>query len=79
MSEAVAELLNGYRALSDADRDLFDASLHAVESDFDSEFRAELDRRVEAVGNGTAVLVDGEEAFRQIREHLRRKRGTITT
>lgn len=79
MSEAVAELLNGYRALSDADRDLFDASLHAAESDFESEFSAELDRRVEAVGNGTAVLVDGEEAFRQIREQLRRKRGTITT
>ena len=73
MSEAVADLLKQYRELSESERDLFEASLHEAVYDpmEDPEFLAELDRRVEAVGNGTAVLIDGDEAFRQIRERLR--------
>ena len=73
MSEAVAELLKQYRELSESERDIFEARLHEEAYDplEDSEFLAELDQRVEAVGNGTAVLIDGEEAFRQIRERLR--------
>ena len=72
MSEAVAELLEGYLALTEEEKNLFDAR---VQTEYDPVFAAELDRRIEAVGNGTAVLLDGEECFRQLRENLRRNRG----
>ena len=77
MSEAVAELLERYRGLTDEERELFDSgvSVEAGDPMTDSDFLAELDRRVEAVGNGTAVLIEGDEAFRVIRTNLGRKRG----
>ena len=69
MSEAVAELLKQYRDLSEEERDLFEASLHEEESDptEDPEFLAELNRRIESVGNGTAVLLDLDSVMTEYR------------
>ena len=78
MSEAVAELLERVRALTPEERELFEVGFdeEVVTGDpmVDPDFLAELDRRIAAVGDGTAVLIDGEEAFCQIRESLRRDR-----
>ena len=40
----------------------------------DPEFRAELQRRLDSVADGTVVLLEPEEVFARVREHLRRKR-----
>jgi len=40
----------------------------------DPAFHAELTRRLDSITDGTAVLIDGEEVFREARERLRRRR-----
>lgn len=69
MSEAVAERLEGYLAMTDEEKNLFDARVPSGPFDpsTDSEFLAELDRRIEAVGTGTAVLLDGVEVMAEYR------------
>jgi hypothetical protein len=82
MSEAVAELLERVRALTPEERELFEVGLDEEvamgDPMTDPDFLAELDRRIAAVGDGTTVLIDGEEAFRQIRENLRRQRSVVS-
>ena len=60
MSEAVAELLEKVRALTPEERELFEVGLDGGEAEGDPAHLAELDRRIAAVGDGTAVLLDGE-------------------
>ena len=72
MSETAQKLLEQIRALPDEDRrwiasELGDEQDTGYDPMTDPEFRAELDRRIEAVGNGTAVLIDADEAFERLR------------
>lgn len=79
MSEAAQKLLEQIRALPEDDRRWIadrvnEESGGGYDPLEDPEFRAELDRTIEAVGNGTAVLIDGEEAFERIRLELEARR-----
>ena len=38
------------------------------EDELSNEFKAELDRRVEAIDNGSSKLVDGEEVFKRLKK-----------
>ena len=40
----------------------------------DPAWRAELDRRLRSVADGTAVLIDGDQVFREARERLQKRR-----
>jgi len=78
MSETALKLLEQIRALPAEDQDLIAEELADESDDYDPledpEFRAELDRRIEAVGNGTAVLLTWEEAQERIDAELARRR-----
>ena len=71
MNEAVTELLERVRALTPEERELFEVGLdqEVVIGDpmIDPDFLAELDRRIAAVGDGTAVLLDGETVMADFR------------
>ncbi len=74
MSETAAKLLEQIRGLPEEDRQFIADELSCDEGDYDPVFRAELDRRIEAVGNGTAVLLTWEEAQERIDAELVRRR-----
>ena len=78
MSETALKLLEQIRALPAEDQDLIAEELADESDDYDPledpEFRAELDRRIEAVGNGTAVLLTWEKAQKRIDAELARRR-----
>ena len=79
MSETALKLLEQIRALPEEDvaeitRRLHDAPGEEYDPLTDPEFRAELDRRIEAVGNGTAVLIDGDEVFAGARARFEERR-----
>jgi putative addiction module component (TIGR02574 family) len=40
----------------------------------DPEFQVELERRLASIEDGTAVLIDGEQVFRETRERLQKRR-----
>ena len=40
----------------------------------DPAWRAEFDRRIAAVADGTAVLIDGEQVFREAKERPQKRR-----
>lgn len=65
---AVADRL--WDSLPDTDRDV-----RVEEVTNDPAFRVELDERLQSIADGTAVLIDGEQVFRELRERLRRGRG----
>ncbi len=81
MSEAATKLLEQLLLLPEderaevADR-LWDSLGDAGADDptEDPEFRAELQRRLDSVADGTAELIDGDEVLREARERLRRRR-----
>ncbi len=86
MSEAAKKLLEQALALPEADRlmiaDEIWASLGEQAQEEaagqlmdDPEFRAELERRLESVADGSAELIDGEQVFREARERLKKRRG----
>ena len=86
MSEVATSLLEQVLALPEADRHIFADELQArlggeeKRVNFedvvqDPDYRAELVRRMEAVANGTAVLLDGEQVVREARERLKKSRG----
>lgn len=79
MSEVAESLLEQVLALPPEDVAEITRRLHDAPGDdydplTDPEFRAELDRRIEAVGNGTAVLVDGDEVFAGARARFEERR-----
>ncbi len=80
MSDAATTLLGQALALPEDDRrwlvDQIDASLDPGESHLpdDPAFRAELDRRLRTIADGTAVLLDGEQVMRELREKYSRGR-----
>ena len=86
MSEAAKKLLEQALTLPEADRlmiaDEIWASLGEQAQEEaagqlmdDPEFRAELERRLESIADGSAELIDGEQVFREARERLKKKRG----
>jgi hypothetical protein len=78
MSDAAMTLLGQVLALPDEDRrwlaDQLDATLGPAESQLpdDPAFRAELDRRLQSIADGTAVLLDGEQVMRELRARYAR-------
>jgi putative addiction module component (TIGR02574 family) len=80
MSEAAAKLLEEALHLPPDERvQLAETILDSVDADDlmdDPEFRAELQRRLDSVADGTAVLLEPEDVFARVREHLRQKRGS---
>lgn len=82
MSETVASLLERIMDLSAEDQRLIaehiQASLEAGEAAdemmADPEWRAEFERRLQSVADGTAELIPWEEAREQIRSELARRR-----
>jgi len=68
MSEAATKLLEQILALPEDDRAMIrntiDESLGDEKDFFSPDYRAELGRRIEAIENGTAELIDGEQFFR---------------
>jgi putative addiction module component (TIGR02574 family) len=85
MSETATKLLDQLLQLPEGDRvmvvdrlweSLSDESRQELldETTSDPEFQAELQRRIDSVADGTAVLLEPEEVFAKIREHLRQKR-----
>lgn len=71
MSETAQKLLEQIRALPAEEREWLVGELQDDDDGFDPmtdpEFRAELDRRMAAVADGTAVLLDADEAFERLR------------
>ncbi len=67
MSEAVAELLERVRALTPEERELFEVGLDQEVVIGDPMIEPELERRIAAVGDGTAVLLDGETVMADFR------------
>jgi len=80
MSDAATALLQQAMTLTDDDRrwlaDQLDATLGPPESQLphDPAFRAELDRRLQSIADGTAVLLDGEQVMRELRARYARGR-----
>ena len=79
MSEEAAKLFEQALALPDNEREeLGQKLIDSVENDDglpdDPEWRAELDRRLQSVADGTAVFVDGDQTFREARERLQKRR-----
>lgn len=80
MSDAAMTLLGQVLALPEDDRrwlaDQIDATLGPAESQLpdDPAFRAELDRRLQSIADGTAVLIPWEVARENIRAELERRR-----
>ena len=78
MSETAAKLLEQILELPEEDRqfiaDELDAEADGYDPMTDPEWRAELDRRIEAVGNGMALLLTWEEAQKRINAELVRRR-----
>lgn len=78
MSETATKLLVQLLALPEADRaaiaDQLNESLGEVGDDLDPEFEAELNRRLEAVENGTAEIVPWEQAREAMQAELERRR-----
>jgi hypothetical protein len=74
MSDIAQKLLDQLRALPADERQWVVSELDAEDDADDGydpmadpEFRAELDRRMAAVADGTAVLIDADEAFERLR------------
>ena len=71
MSETAQKLLEQIRALPDDEREWLVGELQDDDDGFDPmtdpEFRSELDRRMAAVADGTAVLIDADEALERVR------------
>ena len=67
MSEVVAELLERVRALTPDERELFEFGLEEEVAIGDPDFLEELDHRIAAVSDGTAVLLDGETVMADFR------------
>ncbi len=71
MSETAQKLLEQIRALPDDEREWLVGELEDADDGYDPmtdpEFRSELDRRMAAVADGTAVLIDADEAFERLR------------
>jgi putative addiction module component (TIGR02574 family) len=79
MSDAANTLLQQAMNLNPDERyELAQLLLDSLEEDDglpdDPEWRAELDRRIQSVADGTAVLIDGEEVFRRVKERLEKRR-----
>lgn len=81
MSEVATKLLEQVLALPENEQAMIAERLREnlgiddpVDPSDDPEFRAELERRLNAVANGTAVLIDGEQVFREARERLKNRR-----
>ena len=78
MTEAVEKLLPALAALDQEDRDYvkhyLDELDDAVTDDEDPEFVAEINRRVEAIRNGTAKMIPADEVFRKADEMLKSMR-----
>jgi putative addiction module component (TIGR02574 family) len=78
MSDAATTLLQQALNLNADERyDLAQQILDSLEDDDlpeDPVWRAELDRRIQSVADGTAVLMDGEEVFRLAKERLAKRR-----
>ena len=78
MSKAATKLLEQLLTLPEAERaeiaDRLWDSLPAGSVTGDPEYRAELERRLASVSDGTAALIDGERVFREARERLARRR-----
>ena len=72
MSETAAKLFEQIRELPEEDgqfiADELDAEADGYDPMTDPEWRAELDRRIEAVGNGTMEFVSMEEAVSQLEQ-----------
>jgi putative addiction module component (TIGR02574 family) len=78
MSEIATKLLSEALGLSPDERfQVAQQLLDSLDGDFpvldEPEFQAELQRRLDAVADGTAELVDGEQVFREARERLRQR------
>ena len=80
MSDAATALLQQALTLTEDDRrwlaDQLDATLGPAESQLpdDPAFRAELNRRLQSIADGTAVLIPWEVARENIRVELERRR-----
>lgn len=78
MSENAAKLLEAAMHLSPDERvQLAQSILDSVDADDlmdDPEFRAELQRRLDSVANGTAELIPWEQARDEMRAELARRR-----
>ena len=80
MSDAATTLLEQALALPEDDRrwlaGQLDASIEPGDSQLpdDPAFRAELDRRLQSIADGTAVLIPWEVARENIRAELDRRR-----
>ena len=74
MSDAATTLLEQALTLPADDRcwlvEQIDASLGSCDGQLpdDPEFRAELDRRLRSIADGTAGLLDGEQVMRELME-----------
>lgn len=80
MSDAAQKLLEQIRALPEADRRWLadrvnEESVGGYDPLEDPEFRAELDRTIEAVGNGTAKLYSMDEAMALLDAAAAKRRG----
>jgi putative addiction module component (TIGR02574 family) len=77
MSETVAKLLEQLLELPSEDRRLIaeqlQGSLDAEQLPDDPEWRAEFDRRLQSVADGTAELIPWEQARDEIRAELARR------
>jgi putative addiction module component (TIGR02574 family) len=78
MSEAAAKLLEQVLALPEEERafivDRLTETLGDDEAEPDPAFEAELNRRLDAVANGTAELVPWDQARCEMRAELARRR-----
>jgi putative addiction module component (TIGR02574 family) len=79
MSEDATKLLRRVLELPPDERSEFvNQVLDSLDGDYapdDQEFRAELQRRLDSVADGTAELIDGEQVFREARERIQKRRG----
>jgi len=74
MSETALKLLEQIRALPAEDQDLIAEELADGDPFEDPDFRAELDRRIEAVGNGTEATVSLDDALDDLDRRLAERR-----
>jgi len=74
MSETALKLLEQIRALPAEDQDLIAEELADGDLFEDPDFRAELDQRIEAVGNGTEASVSLDDALDELDRRLADRR-----
>jgi len=74
MSETALKLLEQIRALPAEDQHLIAEELADGDPFEDPDFRAELDRRIEAVGNGTEATVSLDDALDDLDRRLAERR-----